>query len=492
MKHRIYRITTLAIILLTATIISALDLPIKTIGGVKYYYYKVGKKESVYGISKKLGISREEIIRHNPDAADGVKKGHTLLFPFDEFVPTAESIADTVVAVPEIPVSSDENNPEGIYPDEESAPALRSSISLLMPFGLASEEPSRANKLALDFYKGFLIGLDTLSDRRGEVEINVFDIDKLNAAQVEAVLDSTVVALSAVIIVPEDEAVLHAAATKAIERGNYVLNVLNIPDTLYMNNGRVIQGNTPQRKMYELAAKGLMQDFAGYTPVILRNREGKNEKEAFTAYLESQYSDAGVTPVIIEYSTNLLSVELEPLAATPGKYVCIPSSGSLAEFNRFAHSLKAFRDRMMMNEPDENGNIPEAKTTVALFGYPDWTAFRGDALDLLTKLEATVYSRFYDNFNGFSSKGVEADFRRWFGENIIESIPSHALLGYDTACMLIKNLMANGGEFKPEQPGSHEGVQSVFKFEKTGEGYINSSIYLIKYQADGRITARAL
>ena len=486
MIHRF--VALLAMVLMASTLLSALDLPIKTVSGTKYYFYKVGKKESVYGISKKLGITREDIVRYNPAAEDGVKKGQTLLFPVDDFVPVLpaeEAVTEPIDAV----------QVEETYPEEtavEPKPELRSAISILMPFGLSAEEPSRTNRLALDFYKGFLIGLDTLADRRGDVEVNVFDIDGLNTAGIENLLDSAVVALSAVIIVPEEESILRTAAWKAEERGNYILNVLNVPDTLYLSNPRVIQANTPQRKMYELATEGLMQDFQGYTPVIIRNAEGKNEKEAFTAFATGQFEQRGISPIVIEYKGNLLSADLEQLAENPGKYVVIPSSGSLAEFNKFAHVLKAFRDRMMIAEPDEEGNIPEPATTVAVFGYPDWTAFRGDALDLLSKLNATVYSRFYDNFNGFASKGVEADFRRWYGTNIIESIPSHALLGFDTACMLVKNLRANDGEFDPMRPATYEGVQSVFRFGQNGLGYSNSALYLINYGTDGRITARTL
>lgn len=476
---------------------TALDLPVKTVKGTKYFYYKIGKKESVYGISKKLGITREDIVRNNPFAEDGVKKGQELLFPFDEYVgETAQNDVETVLpvapvdAVPAVLPAATADTDTVV--DEEKAVELRSAVSLLLPFGLKAEEPSRQNKLALDFYKGFLLGLDTLANRRGEVEINVFDVDGLSERQVDALLDSAIVSLSAVIIVP-DEKTQQAAAAKAAGRGNYVLNVFNVPDTLYLSNTSVIQANTPQRRMYELAVDGMMQDFRDYTPVILRSREGRNEKESFTEYMAARYIDHGIVPIVIEYGSNLLSSELDVLNGREGKFLIVPSSGSVSEFGKFAHVVRAFRDRMMMTEADADGNMPESTTTIALFGYPDWTAFRGESLDMLNKLEVTVYSRFCDNFSGFAARGVEEGFRNWFGTKIIESIPSQALLGFDTACMLVKNLRQNDGAFNPLRPRSHEGVQSVFEFEKSDDGgYFNSAIYLIKYHTDGHITWRVL
>ena len=62
-----------------------LNLPIREIGNTEYYYRKVEKKETLYGISKELGISSETIIKYNPSAKDGLKKDQWLYFPVNEF-----------------------------------------------------------------------------------------------------------------------------------------------------------------------------------------------------------------------------------------------------------------------------------------------------------------------------------------------------------------------------------------------------------------------
>ena len=77
---------TLAIFAATTFSLSASvkDLPIKSIDGTSYYYYDVPQKETVYSLCHKLGISKEEIIKHNPSVADGLKYGTTLFFPVDD------------------------------------------------------------------------------------------------------------------------------------------------------------------------------------------------------------------------------------------------------------------------------------------------------------------------------------------------------------------------------------------------------------------------
>lgn len=461
--------------LMAATGAMALDLPVKKIKGKEYYVYEVKKGESVYGVSKRLGLSREEIVQYNPEAADGLKKKMKLYFPLDVFGPQPE------VAVEE---------PDTIVAEEAPVvPAATSAVAVMLPFGLDKAEPSKLNSLCLDFYKGFLIGVDTLSNRTGKpIEIRAFDTDN---ASVEALLEDSFVAGASVIVAPDGTEALSEIARKAAERGNFVLNLFNVRDTLQAANPFVIQANIPQHAMYALAESALASQFDGYMPVILRSQSGKNEKEAFVSYVTDRYRERGIEPVVIEYDGALRASDLNALSVDSGqKYVVIPSSGSLAEFNKIAYVLHNWRDRVraMSVENPELTEVP----AVEVFGYPDWTAFRGDALDMLHRLDATVYSRFLDNFTGFEATGVSQAFRRWYGSAMIESVPTQALLGFDAAGCIIKNLRANDGAFDPTYPAVYTGVQSAFRFERAGEGYANSSLYIIQFTSAGRQVARVI
>lgn len=85
---------TIAAILMGAASVFALhaavkDLPVKTVNGRLYHYYEVPAKETVYSLCYKLDISKDEMIRHNPSVADGLRAGMTLFFPVEESVETA-------------------------------------------------------------------------------------------------------------------------------------------------------------------------------------------------------------------------------------------------------------------------------------------------------------------------------------------------------------------------------------------------------------------
>lgn len=364
------RIFTFFTVVACALSVMALDLPVKTLNGTKYYYYKVKKNESVYGLSKKLGMSRDEIVRHNPAADDGIKKGMTLYFPYDEYATKSEPKAAVEEPIDTVAV--------------DTAFDKASSIVLMLPFGLENKEQSRRNKLALDFYKGFLMAADTLASRNGLVEIHAIDIDVENS-RFDAILRDEAVTNASVIVAPDNGAAYRKIAKTARENGNYVLNVFLVADSLYTENPNVLQANIPHLDMYRLAVDAFESDFKDYTPVILRNRTGRNEKEAFVSYFMERCSQRGIVPIEISYENNLVSADLKNLATNAGqRYVFVPSSGSMTEFNKFAYVIKAIRDRAAVSGNDVSGAEFE------LFGYPDWTAYRGEALDTLHKDRKSV------------------------------------------------------------------------------------------------------
>lgn len=466
----------------------ALDLPTKKVKGVEYYYYKVKKGESIYGIAKNLGITPEQIRQYNPSAADGVKKGDMLIFPYADFNVPEPEIAQEVEEVLEEVIAE----PETVETLEQEPIEKNAAIALLLPLGLNNETKTKNNQLALDFYKGFLIAADTLGSRAPQAQIIVKDSESLSLQELQDLVGMPgEVGDAAVIVAPWNDVRLPVICQAAAQRQTYVMNVFDMHDTTYLENPYVLQANIPAKAMYSRAIEGFLQQFQGYTPVVLRSESGKNEKEPFVKLLTDTVTTMGIKPIYITYESALLSADLEDLPSDGGqKYVFVPMSGSLQEFNKFAFVVKSFRDRLQA----EAGQLDDqSKGAVAeIFGYPDWTAFRGDAMDTLHRLEATVYSRFFDDFTGFESRGIDEAFRYWFGAPYMESIPGYGILGYDTGTYLLKNLKANAGKFDPEFPRTFTGVQSTFDFKHSGQGYVNDALYIINYRPAGRVQARVL
>lgn len=63
------------------------DLPTVNRDGQLYHYYEVQPKETIYSLTHKLGITKDEIIAANPSVAEGLKAHSVLYFPANKAVP---------------------------------------------------------------------------------------------------------------------------------------------------------------------------------------------------------------------------------------------------------------------------------------------------------------------------------------------------------------------------------------------------------------------
>jgi LysM repeat protein len=532
----------------------ALDLPTKRVNGKTCYYYKVGNSETVYGIASKYGISRDDIIKYNPSAADGLKAGQILYFPVDQFgtvnvdvdsdgvilhevkkgetlygishsygvsvesvlalnpsvkdgvkagskikipqkgVDTSTNDADTLV-IPqeqyearlsqpkiegkELVIAETVSDYETSLTEEEAIEEPKTyTVAVMLPFMLEEDKVSKASNQITDFYKGFLIAADSLSNSRQHIEILAYDT-KGSLEQVKSILNTnTDLNRSSIIIAPSAQDQLQAIAEYGAKNDIYVLNNFVVKDTNYHNNAYILQSNVSTDRMYERAADSFIEKIGNdltTIPVIINNTSGKQDKQAFINILTKRLASLGITPMTVEYSGNLhASTITEQLGdVLPGqKYAFISTSGSLNDFNKYAPGLQKFKDKLNNNGSD-----------LYLYGYPEWTTFRSDAQELLHKIDTTIYSRFYADSNSIDVKGIEAAFKRWYGKAPADGVPSQAILGFDTGCYIMTALSKNLGDFSNSTNCAWQGAQSTFNFQhETGDsGQVNESVYIIHF-----------
>jgi len=81
------KLMSIAIILATiaAPMSAKLNLPARKLGKESFYYYEVKKNETIFDIATKIGVSKDDIIKYNPSAANGLVKKQLIFFPVKEF-----------------------------------------------------------------------------------------------------------------------------------------------------------------------------------------------------------------------------------------------------------------------------------------------------------------------------------------------------------------------------------------------------------------------
>ncbi|MDE7118996.1 MAG: hypothetical protein K2O10_00120, partial [Muribaculaceae bacterium] len=232
--------------------------------------------------------------------------------------------------------------------------------------------------------------------------------------------------------------------------------------------------------MYATAIDGFMKLFAGHTPVFIRRDVGANDKDEFTAALQKALDAAGRQYREIMYNGMLDDSDLASVNPDNNPVVFVPNTGRLNEFTRFADALTHLRERSTTADG------------LALWGYPEWVTFTGETIETMGNLNTTIYSRFYIAPDDFDTKAIADEYRRWYGIDMIEAIPSQGILGFDAGNFAIAELraMAQEGTDHPVIV-EFDGVQNALRLERPADspqaGMVNRALFFIRYLPGGRI-----
>ena len=529
----------LAILSFSCLSASVLELPIKNINGKDYYYYKVQSKETIYSITHKLKIDKEEIFKYNPSVADGLRAHETLYFPVSAYNATStpndfseveyiehrikkgETLygickqynitKETLFAhnpdaqdgiktgftlkIPQQKANTSVDNVTATNEDIENKQEFSSSndttttindstivatnegnainIAVMLPFMLDDNNPSKQALLYTEFYKGFLIALD--EHKNGDNPINIYAYDTADSLElVKNILKKQNLENINIIIAPNDDKQLNIIGDFATEHNCAVLNIFDVKNKLHETNANMLQANIPQELMYDKAIKYFVEAYKNHTPIFLKNKERLSDKATFISNLKAQLDSTNVSYTDIAFAGTLVEKDLENLNDTT-KYVFIPMSGSRSELASVMTAITQFRDKV--------GN-PE---NINLFGYPEWTTFTGNTKERMIHLNATIYSRFYNDTKSYHALKLQNAYDKWYNEDMIEAVPSQGTLGYDTGKYIFQSIQKNNGVFDASTP--YNGIQHGYNFIKAPDnaGYLNNTLYIIKFNPDGSV-----
>ena len=416
----------------------------------------VQKGETIYGLSKRFGVSTEELIAQNPSLRDsGLKAGQTVTVtipsaipqggaPAASTVPAAMNTAHepAVVTTPVTPAPQPQPQHAVATAPQEQRPL---GIAVMLPFMLSQEKPDKAANRYTEFFKGILLAADTLRNEGAPVSIYAFDTAG-SMDTVKAILRRPELRRTSLIIAPDNEEQLAEIARWGRDNDVAVLNTFAVRDKLHLTNPAVMQMNVPHEIMYDMAIDGLTERFPGHSIVIVKRAGGPEDHSEFIDELRARLAQKGVSPIDLTFTDKLQASDLKALPAGKAA-VFIPVSGKQAELNRIIPALSDLKEAAAM--PDD----------VLLFGYPEWITFRGETLAGMQKLATTVYSRFYNDPESIDTRNVEESFNRWFGTPMEPGQPRQGLMGFDVGMMTIRALRRNGGDFTVHSP-HFTGVQN--------------------------------
>lgn len=456
--------------------------------------YVISKGENIGRIARKHGLKVQDIVNANPGLdPDKCKAGQTIMIPSSRSLSEGETslaVTEVVNHTAEVP-ECETPLPSDIYkPITETdttgnaAAAVAESIAdsakkplriaLTLPFMLGEPNPDKTSDITLEFYRGFLLGVKDLSHSGERVEILAFDTAE-SADTLKSILRSEAIKDVDMIVGPQNEAHLAMLAEYADKAGCGLLNVLAVKDESYKNNVSMMQGNIPHPAMYRKAINFFIENCCrNATPVFLSRVDGNADKIEFVTELRSELKSKGIKSREIVYQNFLSPDNLEGFNVVDSAYVFIPLSGTRTDFNKIAPSLKALKSQA--SDPEN----------VSLFGYPEWIMFRNEQLAMLQDLNTRIYTRYFPLTESPVADMLKAEYQKYYGAQMLESVPSPGILGYDTAIFLIKSLRNNEGDFEIGFM-DYDGVQTGFSMIRPEgvNGYVNDNLYFVDFRNGG-------
>lgn len=441
--------------------------------------YVVKKNETFYSIARKHNVTVEALENANPSVG-ALKEGMILTIPANEALVESvgsDSANDAKEGTVVTPGTNDVTGAETTVttlPGEAVEPGDDSmNIALMLPFMLGNERQSRQAQLFTEFYKGFLLAVDSMRNCGTPIKVHAFDTSA-SLDTVKSILQRPEMKNMQLIITPDAEAQMSEIAAFGRDNNVNILNLFVVKDQTYRNTPYLMQGNIPHHDMYEKAIKGMVGKFSEFTPVIVSRKDGVSDKAEYISMLKRHLESEGIQYKTIEFTGLLKSEDLMQLGSD-GKYAVIPVSAKLSELNHIIPGLLEFKEQSTQYDP------------IRLFGYPEWTTFRGEPQDNMHKVNTIVYSRFYTVPDDPALKEIEDKFERWYSKPMANYVPRQGLFGFDAGMYVIKALMANGGDFDKFTP-SYSGVQNGFSFTgEAGAGKVNDELYFINFRPSGLI-----
>lgn len=435
---------------------------------IKFTKYIPSDGETYASIAKKFDIFLADIQAANPNSKKP-KKGKMIVVPekvTERSMAEMKNISISDLETFYMPRLNDIYN--NILSDKRNSEL---NIGLILPFQLHKSAPPKQAYLYTDFYKGFLIALDSLKNTTTrKINVKVYDTQH-NLNVTDSLLALPEMTELSVIIAPSEPQQLARINNFGRQNNIDVLNCFSTKNEDYKDNANVYQVNTPTANLTANVLKWFDEEFSNCSVIYLDDPDSEG-KDIFTD-IRSHISTTDIPTTTISLADGEINFDRLSRVMNPGtRYVFIPSSSSKSLVKKFIKTLKQVKEERF-------------DCDMVLIGYPEYSLYLKDYQDDFQTIDTYIFSRFF-NAKGFKTRDFDTLYKRWFGGTTLTSYPNMGLLGYDTAMMIVEAFNSAGNL---NDGILHKGIQTSFRFERDSNwgGFVNQAIDIVHFTTDHTI-----
>jgi LysM repeat protein len=430
-----------------------------------YKLHTVVKDDTVYNLTKRYGVSEADLFALNPQLKEGLKLGMTLKIATSE-LPETNEINKNVVEF---------NNKIGTF--KENLHLNRQiNLAIILPYKLNSLPDSLLNdsfaknnllNIAIDFHMGSKIAIDSLKSKGLKVNVSYFDSE--NSEQKLQIL---------------------------LNRNQNFNSKDLIIGPLFFDNAYWISQRTKTPVLVPTYSK--KQETLSRQNLIKTAPNASLNQHKLLAHLQAIYSGENIVIVndgLAETQTQLWQIvnKIKSFKNSPTVSVIKPEKGYI---NRTYLSSKINNSTKNWVIIISDDNVTTSATLNGLKVVPEDTEITLFALNKgknYDTIDNNLLAKF--NFTFPTSEFIDTDseyinnfYNAYFKET--NAFPSkYALRGFDTTYDAIVRLASENGVEEGLSAGKSTRTISTFEYAKTSNGgFENNGLFLIQYNKDLSVT----
>ena len=491
-----------------------------SIDSSKYSFHKVEKGQTLYSISKQYKVTEEKIKAANPDITDGIKIGQTLKIPVEktkkETPPKEKEVAVKEKTTKEEKTAKEEKAPadkkekkekkeKGVKQEEVTTgkvqtaeekpkevkkdtivPSIYKSkikseynIAFFLPFHadeanaididkLLSGEEQLSNKsnVALSFFEGAMIAIDSLKKQKLNAKIYVYDIDDKDSANVVNLLKKPELTKMDLMIGPLYGSGFIPVSKFAKENNIPIVSPFIQINKILFNNPFVCKVIPSTTLQVEQMAHYVVDSF-GKQNIILVDNSNTRESSFFNAFkntANTRLQAAGLSANdSVKLAKGLGGVEAM-LSSNKTNVVVLPSTNQ-PYVTEFIRGLRGKRD----------------KFKIVLFGLQNWTSYDNLDFEYLNDLSLHIAANTFIDYSNPATVSFINKYRTTY-----KTEPEmYVYQGFDIAYYFISELQKNGtGFLKTISEHKFHGIEADYDFKQfpSDSGFENKFVHILKYK----------
>lgn len=430
--------------------------------------YTVKKKDTVFGIAKKYGLSLPELMEANPEMKQEgymLQKGATLFIPYGKGEKNPNAPKDGDKAITTLPAI-------GGKPVVTGQPAVASNavkIGVMLPL----HDVDGDGKRMVEYYRGLLMACETLKQQGISTDVYAWNVP------IDADIRTTLLQEGA----SQCDIIFGPLYTKQVapltnfckSYGIKLVIPFSISGDDVERNKEIFQVYQSPESLNDATIKAFLKQFTNVHPIFVDCNDSTSRKGAFTFGLRKELEKRNINYSITNVNS---SIDQFAKAFLPSKQnVVILNTGRSPQLTAVLNKLDEFDEKS-----------PGA--SISLFGYTEWLMYAKYNLERFYKYDTYIPSTFYYNANAQKTKNLELRYNQWFHQPMMIAQPRFAITGYDHGMYFIQGIKKFGKNFTGEQQVGYQPAQTPLRFAKTVKGgYKNKSFQLIHYTFNHQIEA---